>query len=134
MNTLYEKFTFALAAVIYLFFHLRGGRTAGEMLAGTFLQLLTTAPYCIGFTWILTRMISWLHHGKKLAWDRVARIFLAVGIFFGFFFGLYEHAEQTEQERLRLEQRQPARTLPQAAGQRGCYAASQTIMPISISV
>lgn len=134
MNTLYEKFTFALAAVIYLFFHLRGGRTAGEMLAGTFLQLLTTAPYCIGFTWILTRMISWLHHGKKLAWDRVARIFLAVGIFFGFFFGLYEHAERTEQERLRLEQRQPARTLPQAAGQRGCYAASQTIMPISISV
>jgi len=116
MNTLYEKFTFALAAVIYLFFHLRGGQTAGEMLAGTFMQLLATAPYCIGFTWILTRLISWLHHGKKLAWDRVARIFLAIGIFFGFFFGLYEHAERTE-ERLRLEQRQPARA---AAGLKGC--------------
>ncbi len=99
MNTLYEKFTFGLAVVIYLFFHLRGGRTIGEMLAGTFLQLLTTAPYCIGFTWIFTTVISRLHHGKKLAWDRVARIFLAIGIFFGFFFGLYEHAEQSQQQK-----------------------------------
>ncbi len=131
MNTWYEKCTFALAAVIYLFFHLRGGRTAGEMAAGTFLQLLTTAPYCIGFTWILTRVISWLHQGRKLPWDRVARIFLAFGIFFGFFFGLYEHAERAEQEQLRLEGQQPA---AQAAAGRSRQAACQTIMPISISV
>lgn len=113
MNTWYEKFTFTLATVIYFFFHLRYGRTVGEMLAGTLEQLLTTAPYSIGFTWIAIRVISWLHHGKRLAWDRVMRIFLAVGIFFGFFFGLYEHAERAEQ--LRLEQRQPAHPLPQAA-------------------
>lgn len=98
MKTMYEKITFILAAAVYLFFHLRGGTTLGEMVAGTVMQLLTTAPYCIGFTYILTRMISYLHQGRKLAWDRMARIFFAVGIFFGFFFALYEHAEQGQQQ------------------------------------
>lgn len=98
MNTMYERITFVIAAAVYLVFHLRGGKTLGEMMAGTVMQLLTTAPYCIGFTYILTQIISYLHHGKKLAWDRVARIFFAVGIFFGFFFGLYEHAEQAQQQ------------------------------------
>uniref|UniRef100_UPI0040562176 hypothetical protein n=1 Tax=Candidatus Electronema sp. TaxID=2698783 RepID=UPI0040562176 len=101
MKTLQEKITFAASVALYLLLHLRGGATAGEMLAGTVMQLLTTAPYCIGFTWIFVRMISYLHHGKKLAWDRVARIFFTVGIFFAFFFGLHEYAGQAEKERLR---------------------------------
>ncbi len=58
------------------------------------MQLLTTAPYCIGFTFIAVRIIQYLHHGKKIPWDRIFRIFFAIGIFFGFFFALYEYAEQ----------------------------------------
>jgi magnesium-transporting ATPase (P-type) len=108
MKTMYEGITFVIAAAVYLFFHLRGGKTIGEMLTGTIMQLLTTAPYCIGFTWILTKMISYLHHGKELAWDRIARIFFAIGIFFGFFFALYENADHAENERLRQEQSQPS--------------------------
>jgi hypothetical protein len=110
MKTMYEKITFVIAAAVYLFFHLRGGKTVGEMLAGTVMQLLTTAPYCIGFTWILTRVMSYLYHGKKLAWDRVARIFFAVGIFFGFFFALYENAERAEKERGKVEHSQRSLT------------------------
>lgn len=97
MTTIREKITFALAALLYLFFHLQGGRTAAEMLTGTVIRLLTTAPYCIGFTFILVRIIRFLHHDKRPAWDRVARIFFTIGIFFGFFFGLYEYLEQAQQ-------------------------------------
>lgn len=95
MKTIQEKITFAAAAAVYLFMHLRGGQTIGEMLSGTVMQLLTTAPYAIGFTFILVRIISFLHQGRRLPWDRIARIFFTVGIFFGFFFGLYEHMELT---------------------------------------
>jgi hypothetical protein len=96
MNTLREKITFAAAALLYLLVHLRGGATAAEMLAGTAVQLLTTLPYCLGFTYILERLISHLH-GRRPAWDRLARIFLTIGIFFGFFFGLHEYLEQARQ-------------------------------------
>ncbi|WP_417910822.1 hypothetical protein [Candidatus Electronema sp. PJ] len=130
MKTMYEKITFVIAAAVYLFFHLRGGKTIGEIMAGTVMQLLTTAPYCIGFTYILTRMISYLHHGRKLAWDRVARIFFAVGIFFGFFFALYEHADQAEKEQLRLEQRPSS--LTQAALRKHAYMFSEDIQVASL--
>jgi len=91
MKTIQEKITFTVAAAVYLLLHLRGGQTTIAMLSGTVMQLLTTAPYAIGFTFILVRIISFLHHGKQLAWDRIARIYFTVGIFFGFFFGLYEY-------------------------------------------
>ncbi|WP_417912170.1 hypothetical protein [Candidatus Electronema sp. TJ] len=112
MKTLQEKSTFAAAAALYLLLHLRGGATTGEMLAGTVMQLLVTAPYGIGFTWILVRMIKYLHHGRKLAWDRVARIFFTIGIFFAFFFGLHEYAGQAEKARL---QASPERSAAEAA-------------------
>lgn len=96
MKTIQEKITFAVAALFYLLFHLRGGTDAKEMLTGTAAQLLTTMPYCLGFTFISVRIIHYLHHGKKLRWDRIARIFFTIGIFFGFFFALYEYAEQSQ--------------------------------------
>jgi hypothetical protein len=98
MKTIQEKITFAFAALLYLLFHLRGGADAGEMLAGTVAQLLITLPYCIGFTFVAARIIQYLHHGKKLRWDRIARIFFTIGIFFGFFFALYEYAGQGQQQ------------------------------------
>lgn len=68
------------------------------MLAGTVMQLLTTLPYCLGFTFITVRLIQYLHHGKQIPWDRTLRIFFTMGIFLGFFFGLYEYAEQGQSE------------------------------------
>jgi hypothetical protein len=94
MKTIQEKITFAFAALLYLLFHLRGGADAGAMLVGTVAQLLTTLPYCLGFTFIAVRVIQYLHQGQQLPWDRIIRIFFTIGIFFGFFFALYEYAEQ----------------------------------------
>ena len=94
MQTFREKFTLVLTAAVYLLFHLRLGPSAASIITGTAAQLLTTAPYCIGFTWILVIIIRFLHAGKRPAWDRIARIFFTIGILFAFYFALYERNER----------------------------------------
>jgi hypothetical protein len=103
MKTFREKITFALSAGVYLLFHLQLGPSAGSMIAGTVEQLLITAPYCIGCTWIMVAIIRFLHNGKWLAWDRIARIFFTLGILFGFYFALYDYNQRAHQEQLRQE-------------------------------
>ena len=107
MQTFRERFTLFLTAAAYLLFHLRLGPSAESIVTGTVAQLLTTVPYCIGFTWILVVIIRFLHKGKRLAWDRIARIFFTIGILFAFYFALYERNELVLQER-QQEQEQPA--------------------------
>ncbi len=107
MKTLREKITFVLAALTYLLFHLHIGGSAGGMIAGTVEQLLTTAPYCIGFTWILVAIFRFLHNGKWLAWDRIARIFFTFGILFGFYFALHAYNEQIQRDQQENQQEQP---------------------------
>ena len=103
MQTLREKITFVLTALAYLLFHIRTGPTTGAMIAGTVEQLLTTAPYCIGFTFVLVAIIRYMHDGKRPAWDRIARIYFTIGILFAFYFALYEYGDRGHQEQLRLE-------------------------------
>ena len=103
MQTLREKITFLLTALAYLVFHIRTGPTMGSMVSGTVEQLLTTAPYCIGFTFVLVAVIRYMHDGKRPAWDRIARIFFTIGILFAFYFALYEYGDRAEQERIKTE-------------------------------
>ncbi|MCI5223118.1 MAG: hypothetical protein D3924_10695 [Candidatus Electrothrix sp. AR4] len=103
MKTFREKITFALSAFAYLLFHFKLGPSTGSMIAGTVEQLLTTAPYCVGFTWILVAVIRFLHNGKWPPWDRIARIFFTLGILFGFYFALYEYNNHMRQESPRQE-------------------------------
>jgi hypothetical protein len=103
MQTLREKITFVLTALAYLVFHIRTGPTLGSMISGTVEQLLTTAPYCIGFTFVLVAVIRYMHDGKRPAWDRIARIFFTIGILFAFYFALYEYGDRAEQERKKTE-------------------------------
>ena len=103
MQTLREKITFVLTALAYLVFHIRTGPTLGAMIAGTVEQLLTTAPYCIGFTFVLVAIIRYMHDGKQPAWDRIARIFFTIGILFAFYFALYEYGGRAHQEKLKLD-------------------------------
>ena len=102
-----EKFTLFLTATAYLIFHLRLGPSAASIVTGTAAQLLTTAPYCIGFTWILMILIRFLHAGKRPTWDRIARIFFTIGILFAFYFALYERnervLEQQEQQHIQFD-------------------------------
>ncbi len=108
MKTLREKITFILTALAYLVFHIRTGPTLGAMIAGTIEQLLTTAPYCIGFTFVLVAIIRYMHDGKRPPWDRIARIFFTIGILFAFYFALYEYGDRAHQKQLQLKGEKPA--------------------------
>ncbi len=61
---------------------------------GTAYQMLTTAPYALGFTYIVAVVFRHLSGKGWLPWDRLARVFFTVGILFAFFFALYEYAAQ----------------------------------------
>ena len=94
MSTLREKITFTLTALAYLLFHLRLGTDVGAVVSGTTYQILLTAPYALGFTYIVAVVFRRLSGKGWLPWDRLLRVFFTVGILFAFFFALYEYAGQ----------------------------------------
>jgi len=94
MSTLREKITFILTALAYLLFHLRLGADIAAVAGGTVYQILLTAPYALGFTYIAAVVFRRLTGKGWLPWDRLCRIFFTVGILFAFFFALYEYAGQ----------------------------------------
>lgn len=94
MATIREKITFILTALAYLLFHLRLGADVNAVLAGTLYQILLTAPYALGFTYIVAVVFRRLSGKGWLPWDRLFRVFFTVGILFAFFFALYEYAGQ----------------------------------------
>ena len=61
---------------------------------GTGYQLLLTAPYALGFTYIIAAVFRRLSDKGPLPWNRVLRIFFTIGILFGFFFALYDYGAQ----------------------------------------
>ena len=101
MGTLREKITFILTALAYILFHLRLGADAGAVIVGTVSQMLLTAPYALGFAYIIVFVFRRISGGDRPPWDRVLRVFFTVGILFAFFFALYEYAGQgqTPEER-----------------------------------
>ena len=116
MQTLREKLSLGLTALVYLIFHLGTNSTLdnitmGSIVSGTVQQLLTTAPYCIGFTFVLVVLLRHIHNGQLPPWDRIARIFLTLGIIFGFYFNLYNSGYRAEQERKKQQEKAPIESL-----------------------
>lgn len=75
MTTLREKITFVLTALAYLLFHLRLGANLTEIAVGTLSQMLLTAPYAIGFAYILAAVVRHLSGRGWPPWDRLFRLF-----------------------------------------------------------
>ncbi len=98
MHPFKEKIRFVLTALAYVVFHLRTGPDLGTVVLGTLIQMLTTAPYCIGFTYILVVIFRHYAGGVWPPWDRILRIFFTVGIIFGLFFNLYEIGERAQKK------------------------------------
>jgi hypothetical protein len=94
MCTLREKITFVLTGLAYFLFHLRLGTDAAATVSGTTYQVLLTAPYALGFTYIVAVVFRRLSGKGWLPWDRLMRVFFTVGILFAFFFALYEYGSQ----------------------------------------
>ena len=102
MQTLREKISFILTALAYVVFHIRTGHDLKTIASGTFIQMMTTLPYAVGFTYIFIVIIRHLT-GQRPPWDRILRLFFTIGILFAFFFALYEYGDRAEKMRLRNE-------------------------------
>ena len=92
MAKLEGKVSLYLSALVYLLFNLRVGPDLAASVKATFWQILTTAPYVAGLTYVLIAFVQYMAGGEKLPWDRRLRLFFALGILAGLFLGIYEYA------------------------------------------
>jgi len=92
MQSIKGKVSFYLSAVIYILFNLRLGTDAVSTIKATLWQLVQTAPYVAGVTYVLIALLQYMADGEKLPWDRRLRLFFALGIMAGLIYGIYEYA------------------------------------------
>lgn len=95
MKVIEGKFTFYLSALFYLMFNLRLGSDTLSTLKGTIWQIVQTAPYVAGVTYVLIIFLQYMADGDKIPWDRRLRLFFAIGILGGLIYGIYEYAGGT---------------------------------------
>ncbi len=92
MKNLREKVSFYASGIVYLLFNLRLSSDIPDSLIETFWQIMRTAPYVAGVTWVLISFFQYMANGEKMPWDRRLRLFFAIGIMVGLFLGIYEYA------------------------------------------
>lgn len=91
MQSAKEKVRFTLSALLYFLFNLRIGSTFESTLMATGWQLLQTAPFVAGLTYLIISVLQYMGDGSKLPWDRRLRLFFAVGIIAGLILGIWEY-------------------------------------------
>ena len=96
MSEIKERITFVLSAVLYLLFNLRLGSDAMATAKATGWQILQTAPYVAGITYIVIALLQYMAGGKTMPWDRRLRLFFAIGIMAGLVYGIYDYAGVTQ--------------------------------------
>jgi hypothetical protein len=92
MQSLKGKVSFYLSALLYALFNLRLGDGFTATVKATGWQIIQTAPYVAGATYLIIAVLQYMADGEKLPWDRRLRLFFALGIMAGLFFGIYEYA------------------------------------------
>ena len=92
MRDIKEKITFYLSGLLYLLFNLRPTSSLVESVKFTLWQILQTAPFIIGITWVIVVFLQYMANGQKMPWDRRFRLFFAIGIMAGLIQSIYEYA------------------------------------------
>ncbi len=92
MQTVKEKIRFSLSAFLYLLFNLRIGNSWQETVTATSWQVLQTAPFVAGFTYLIISVLQYMGDGGKIPWDRRLRLFFAIGIMAGLIYAIWEYA------------------------------------------
>ncbi len=95
MQNLKEKIRFSVSALLYLIFNLRIGSDLANTLKATGWQLLQTAPYVAGLTYLVVAVLQYMGDGSKLPWDRRLRLFFAIGIMAGLILAIWEYGGVT---------------------------------------
>lgn len=91
MQHVKEKIRFTLSALLYLVFNMRVGADVAATLKATGWQILQTAPFIAGFTYLIISVLQYMGDGTKLPWDRRLRLFFAIGIIAGLILAIWEY-------------------------------------------
>lgn len=91
MQNIKEKVRFTVSALLYLVFNLRIGSDLPSTLEASAWQILQTAPFVAGLTYLIVSVLQYMGDGSKLPWDRRLRLFFAIGIIAGLILGIWEY-------------------------------------------
>ncbi len=91
MQNIREKIRFTVSALLYLLFNLRIGSDLSSTLKASAWQILQTAPYVAGLTYLIVSVLQYMGDGSKLPWDRRLRLFFAIGIIAGLILCIWEY-------------------------------------------
>lgn len=93
MQSIKEKVSFYLSAVVYVLFNLRLGADVLATVKATLWQMVVeTGYYVVGITYVIIALLQYMADGEKLPWDRRLRLFFAVGIMVGLYYAIYNYA------------------------------------------
>jgi len=65
MQSVKEKITFYLSALLYLVFNFRMGVDAAASMKATLWQILQTAPYVAGVTYVIIALLQYMSGGER---------------------------------------------------------------------
>ena len=86
-----KSVSFYVTAVIYVLFNLRIASDLLTSILATGKQILLTAPYVIGITFVIVSVIQYAAGGEKVPWIPRLRLFFTIGIFAGLVYGIYDY-------------------------------------------
>lgn len=83
--------SFFVTAAVYVLFNLRLATEPLASLMATMKQILLTAPYVLGITFVIISVIQYMADGEKVVWSQRLRLFFTIGIFAGLVYGIYDY-------------------------------------------
>lgn len=86
-----NRVSFYVTAAAYVLFNLRLASEPLTSVLATIKQILLTAPYVIGITFVAVSVIQYMADGEKVPWAQRLRLFFTIGIFAGLVYGIYDY-------------------------------------------
>ena len=83
--------SFYVTAAVYVLFNLRLASDLLTSILATGKQILLTAPYVIGITYVAVAIVQYMAEGEKVPWPQRFRLFFTIGIFAGLVYGIYDY-------------------------------------------
>ena len=83
--------SFYITAAVYVLFNLRLAPDPLTSLLATGKQVLFTAPYVIGITFVVVSVIQYAAKGEKVPWISRIRLIFTIGIFAGLVYAIYDY-------------------------------------------
>jgi hypothetical protein len=86
-----NSISFYIVAAVYVVFNLRLASDPLASALATGKQILMTAPYVVGITFVVVSVIQYAAGGEKVPWMSRLRLFFTIGIFAGLVYGIYDY-------------------------------------------